>query len=331
MSNTPNGQTPPRRPFVPQRGHRLPQRPNPPQRPAPARSARPPARPAARPAVPNRPAEQPPIQPQQPTQPNSSMMNVGYLAVIVLSCVMIGMLIHSNYPIITRTQEQTAPSEIIMVPKDPHASLPKPAAPEPAEQRYVKVPQETIDLALKRNVYITAKDKRDIGYCGSGGRIGNGLILTARHVVFEKLETKIPKTEIEVDHVAATILAEDLATDIAVLRIPDDGFTPVVIAYDAELIKLNTPVVFIGNPRGRKNTLQTGIVSRLESPENGSNMFEVLTFDADHGTSGSVIYTLDGRLIGVSQMGDADDTIRLGIVRNLLPVEKLLNTLKGTR
>jgi S1-C subfamily serine protease len=206
------------------------------------------------------------------------------------------------------------------------AAQPPSTPPEPSVpiEPNIKVPQETITLALKRNVYITAHDHREIGYSGSGGRIGHGLILTARHVVFEKKDDQVPKLEIEVDHVAAKIVAEDLPNDLAILEIPDDGMEPITLAYDADLLKLGTPVAFVG-------TLQTGYISRLSSPENGSDMFEILTFDADHGISGSVVYTFDGRVIGISQRGDADDTIRLAIVRNLKPLEKLLKTLKNIR
>lgn len=286
---------------------------------------RPPARPAAAPAP----------QYSQPAPPTRELTTSQWWIIAATACAVCLLLVLNSGRLADSSaetpREQTEP---VTVPPEPQATKPKPPIPvspnEPA-QSYFTVPPETIAMALKRNVYITAHDRRDIGYSGSGARIGHGLILTARHVVFEKKDERVPMTEIEVDHVAATVAAEDLSIDTAILKVPDDGIEAIAVVYDPELLKLNTPVVFIGNPRGRKNTLQTGYISRLESPNNGSDMFEILTFDADHGISGSSVYTLDGRLIGLSQRGDADDTIRLAVLRNLKPVQRLLETLKGIR
>jgi S1-C subfamily serine protease len=200
--------------------------------------------------------------------------------------------------------------------------------PFPEEQHFLSVPPGTIEVALKRNVFIKATDKEGSTHSGSGGRIGHGLVLTARHLVFEVFESQIPHTEITVDNVAAIIVAEDLVNDIAILRVPDDGFLPVDVSYHEDQVKVNTAVVIVGNPGGKKNTLKTGTVSRLESPENGSGVFEVRVF-ADHGLSGATVYTAEGKVIGVI-LGDPDGNNCFGMVRNTIPVQRLLNTLKST-
>src|SRR5439155_1260121 len=132
----------------------------------------------------------------------------------------------------------------------------KPRQPAPAlHPRFVDVPQNIIDTIMSRNVYIST----EFG-SGSGGRIGNGLVLTARHVVVDK-GTDRSRIRILVDHKPATIVAEDKETDIAVLRLlENDGTAHVDISYDQGLIKLNIPVVIAGNPNLHLNTFQTGVI-----------------------------------------------------------------------
>ncbi len=135
----------------------------------------------------------------------------------------------------------------------------------------------------------------DVGW-GSGVVMReDGLIATAFHVVGGA--TSIVVGFSDGSEVQARLLGEDLGRDVAILKIPRSGLTPIRLASGAS-IRIGEPVSKLGYPSGYLE-VSTGIVSALVEPYriNGSRI--QLTADINPGDSGAPLITASGELAGV--------------------------------
>lgn len=156
-----------------------------------------------------------------------------------------------------------------------------------------------------------------------GGRISGtgsvidarGHILTAQHVIKRATSVKVRFQDGTIR--AATVLGQDSATDIAVLKISTAGLTlhPLPLGSSGAL-RVGDELAVIGDPFGYARSLSTGVASGLdrtiEAP-NGFNVSHVIQTDAalNPGNSGGPVLDVSGRVIGVADQiaaSGADET-----------------------
>ena len=131
-----------------------------------------------------------------------------------------------------------------------------------------------------------------------------GHIVTNYHVVENAEEISVTLADGRV--FLATLVGEDPANDLAVIRIQaDEGLPPPIQLTDSDQLRVGQFVVAIGNPFGQLGTLTVGVISALgriiESPD-GRFIGEAIQTDAaiNPGNSGGPLLDLHGRLIGVN-------------------------------
>jgi S1-C subfamily serine protease len=178
-------------------------------------------------------------------------------------------------------------SEPAEAPLDPYSSL-------------VTQAFETVGPAV---VHITASSKKGPAGTGSGVIFApDGYVLTNSHVVAGA--TKVQATLTDGQRLAAEIVGQDPATDLAVLRLAGAGLPPAAFGKSSKL-KVGQLVVAIGNPMGFQATVTAGIVSALgrtlRAP-NGRLIESVIQTDAplNPGNSGGPLVDGAGRVVGIN-------------------------------
>jgi S1-C subfamily serine protease len=131
-----------------------------------------------------------------------------------------------------------------------------------------------------------------------------GHIVTNYHVVENAEEISVALADGRV--FMATLVGEDPANDLAVIRVQaDDGLPAPIQLADSDDLRVGQFVVAIGNPFGQLGTLTVGVISALgriiESPD-GRFIGEAIQTDAaiNPGNSGGPLLDLRSRLIGVN-------------------------------
>jgi putative serine protease PepD len=165
--------------------------------------------------------------------------------------------------------------------------------------------QQVYAQAKDSVVYVTAQTDQGEA-TGSGFVISRaGLIVTNAHVV-EGATTVSVKVGDGATH-PASVVGRDESTDLAVLRVQDDGgatFKPLTFA-DSSRLQVGDTTYAIGNPFGLDHTLTSGVVSALgrqiDAP-NGYAIDHVIQTDApiNPGNSGGPLLDDHGRVIGVN-------------------------------
>lgn len=135
---------------------------------------------------------------------------------------------------------------------------------------------------------------------GSGFIIrSDGLILTNAHVVNNASEVDVSLP----DHrtYKAKILGVDVASDIAVIKIPATGL-PVAKIGDAQKLRVGQSVVAIGAPYGFLNTVTAGIVSAVDRglPKSSYVAFIQTDVPINPGNSGGPLFNTHGEVVGIN-------------------------------
>lgn len=136
---------------------------------------------------------------------------------------------------------------------------------------------------------------------GSGFFISaDGLVVTNYHVIREADEIMVVSKDGE--RFPAEIIGTDEATDLALLRVDEEGetFPFVTLDQDPE-IRVGDWVVAVGNPFGLGGTATAGIVSAIGRPI-GAVYTDFIQLDApiNRGNSGGPAFDLEGNVIGVN-------------------------------
>ena len=140
---------------------------------------------------------------------------------------------------------------------------------------------------------------------GSGVVVGeDGLIATAFHVVEDA--TSITVTFSDGSEVQGRLLGEDLGMDLALLKVPRSGLSPITLA-DSSGIRLGEPVSKLGYPSGYLE-VSTGIVSALVEPYRLDGDRIQVTTDINPGDSGAPLITATGELAGILVAKDFDSS-----------------------
>ena len=154
------------------------------------------------------------------------------------------------------------------------------------------------------------KDEDDMpSQSGSGVFISaDGYIVTNNHVVEGAKENGIKVTTYDNKEHKAKLIGRDPLTDLALIKIEGDGFTPAFIG-NSDSIKVGEIVFAVGNPMGLNYTVTNGIVSAIGRGGLGlmtaKDRYAVENFiqtDAaiNPGNSGGGLFDIEGKLVGIN-------------------------------
>ena len=140
---------------------------------------------------------------------------------------------------------------------------------------------------------------------GSGVIISDkGYIVTNNHVVDQADEILVTLTDKR--QVSAQIVGLDPNTDLAVIKIDNEGDLPVMLLGNSDEVQVGEWVLAIGNPFRLTSTVTAGIISALGRQVNIiSDSFGIEDFiqtDAaiNPGNSGGALVNLHGELVGIN-------------------------------
>lgn len=143
---------------------------------------------------------------------------------------------------------------------------------------------------------------------------GDALVLTNNHVIKEADELEVVLSN--GTRKSAKVVGKDPTTDIAVLKVDDEGIDQVAELGDSTKLRRGETVLAIGNALGLGESLSFGIVSKtlqvVPISLNGDGVYdweqEVIQTDAaiNEGNSGGALVNLKGQVIGVNAMKVAD-------------------------
>ena len=135
----------------------------------------------------------------------------------------------------------------------------------------------------------------------------SGLVVTNAHVINQADQVVVRLTGLNAateDEIPATILATDLAHDLALLRLEKPGPYPTATFGRSDDLMPGETVIAIGSPVGLGRTVSQGIVSALDrSMTIGTQTFEgLIQTDAavNRGNSGGALLNILGEWIGVN-------------------------------
>jgi serine protease Do len=157
-------------------------------------------------------------------------------------------------------------------------------------------------------VTVKVEHKGDAGrnekHVGTGVLVdGRGYVVSNRHVI-----AAAARIDVRLDDgttLAAKVVAEDKASDLAILRVQaDHKLTALPLGPGSDLMVGET-VIAVGHPFGYSHTVSTGIISALGreiTMPGGAVLTNLIQTDAsiNPGNSGGPLLNINGELIGIN-------------------------------
>jgi serine protease Do/serine protease DegQ len=225
----------------------------------------------------------------------------------------------NELPTLAPMLEQTLPAVVSIAVRGHIRAEENPLLSDPAFRRFLGLPEEH------------QPQEREFQAVGSGVIVdaSQGYVVTNAHVI-EKAE-QITVTLSDGRHLEASRIGIDLATDIAVIKVPDDGLTGIRLG-DSDELKVGDYVVAIGNPFGLQQTVTSGIVSALGRTGLGIEGYEnFIQTDAsiNPGNSGGALVNLRGELVGINAaiVGPSGANIGIGFAIPINMARKVMDQL----
>jgi putative serine protease PepD len=153
----------------------------------------------------------------------------------------------------------------------------------------------------------------------------DGFVLTNEHVIADVPDEAIRVTLSDARTLTAHVVGRDPESDLAVLKVDQGDFRPVVLA-DSDSVAVGDPVTAVGAPLPLAGTVTSGIVSALdrtiETRDVGGvqRYYAAIQTDAavNRGNSGGPLFDAAGQVIGVnsvikSLVEDGEEAGNIGI------------------
>ena len=150
-------------------------------------------------------------------------------------------------------------------PRDEHAATSPalPAGDGDLLDAYSRAVINVVEKVSPAVIGIEARADERRGGSGSGFFITpDGFALTNSHVVHGA--TRLHATTTEGDRLHATLIGEDPATDVALVRVSARD-VPAAELGDSDVLRVGQLVIAMGDPLGLQATVSTGVVSAARS------------------------------------------------------------------
>ena len=159
------------------------------------------------------------------------------------------------------------------------------------------------NAVVKIDKYSLIRGKERISGSGSGFVFSSdGLILTNAHVI--ENSGRLNVTLLDGNEFAGEVTGVDKDTDIAIIKIFGNGYTPAKLGSSIDL-KIGQLVIAIGNPLGYQHSVSVGVLSgvgRTMRTPDGHLIDNILQSDAamNPGNSGGPMIDTEGAVIGIN-------------------------------
>ncbi|MDP7017293.1 MAG: trypsin-like peptidase domain-containing protein, partial [Pirellulaceae bacterium] len=178
----------------------------------------------------------------------------------------------------------------------------------PIVEAYERVSHAVVNIhgrkRLPADTIVSAEDFRQVNGMGTGVVIDErGYILTNSHVVDGVANIQV--SFVDETSTTARLVANDPASDLAVIKINLDRKFPAIPVGTSHDLMRGEPVIAIGNAFGYTHTVSNGIISALHRSVKISDTQEYRNLiqtnaSINPGNSGGPLLNIDGEMIGIN-------------------------------
>jgi len=178
------------------------------------------------------------------------------------------------------------------------------------------------------------------GQTAEGQAAGTGFVLTEDGYIVTNNHVVEGATDITVDfsdgsNAAATVVAADPNSDLAVLKVDETGLTPIELGSSSSL-QVGDQLVAVGNALDLSGgqTVTTGIVSatgRSLTEPNGVRLVNLIQTDTaiNPGNSGGPLLNMSGQVVGINTAIAGSGAQNVGFAIAIDPAKQLIDDLRN--